>query len=179
MNIFYLNSDPVYCAQEHCDKHVVKMILEYAQLMSTAHRYIDGEHYWDRTANGRRIARWRLSDEREDVLYKATHINHPSTVWARQTNNNYNWLYYMWVQLCHEYTYRYGKEHESFRKLRDALEVPPHAIEIGRLTTMPQAMPDKYKDPDPVKGYRNYYINEKVGFAKWTNRETPEWFMQG
>ena len=81
MNIFYLDPDPRTCAEMHCDKHVVKMIIEYAQLMSTAHRVIDGTEYTDMTANGRRIKRWRLDDDRESILYKASHINHPSAIW--------------------------------------------------------------------------------------------------
>ena len=43
MNIFYLHENPEICAEYHCDKHVVKMILETAQMLSTAHRIIDGE----------------------------------------------------------------------------------------------------------------------------------------
>jgi len=77
MNIFYLNPDPKICAQEHISKHVVKMIIEYCQLLSTAHRVIDGTHFTDKTANNRNIARYRLEDEREQILYKATHLNHP------------------------------------------------------------------------------------------------------
>ena len=72
MNIFYLNEDPKIAAQEHCDKHVCKMTIEYCQLLSTAHRVLDGAEYYDKTKNGRRIKRWLLPDEREnwvDVRY--------------------------------------------------------------------------------------------------------------
>jgi len=78
MNIFYLDRDPRKCAEMHLDKHCVKMIIEYAQLMSTAHRVLDGTEYYDKTANGRKIKRWRLPDEREARLMKASHMNHPS-----------------------------------------------------------------------------------------------------
>ena len=82
MNIFALSSDPFESAQMMCDKHVVKMIIETAQLLSTAHRVLDGEQYTDKTSNGRSIQRWRLTDayDMENSLYKATHINHPSAV---------------------------------------------------------------------------------------------------
>ena len=60
----------------HCDKHVVKMIIEYAQLMSTAHRMIDGDEYTDLSINGRKIKRWR-HPELDDVLMKASHAHHP------------------------------------------------------------------------------------------------------
>lgn len=82
MNVFYLSENPKECAEQHCDKHVVKMIIEYAQLMSTAHRILDGTEYEDRTANSRRIRRWRMGGNyKEALLYKASHINHPSAIW--------------------------------------------------------------------------------------------------
>ena len=89
MNIFYLHEDPIQNAKWHIDKHIVKMPIEYAQLMSTAHRMLDGEMYLGKTSNNRKIKRWRLDDEREDVLYKASHVNHPSAVWVRQSVENY------------------------------------------------------------------------------------------
>ena len=110
MNIFYLDPDPQICAEMHISKHVVKMIIEYSQLMSTAHRFLDGVEYID-ASSGRRIKRWRLDDEREQSLMKASHINHPSAIWCRENKENYKWLYDMWVCLCDEYTYRYGKVH--------------------------------------------------------------------
>ena len=120
MNIFYLDQKPETCAQLHCDKHVVKMIIEYAQLMSTAHRTLDGEMYVDKTANGRSIKRWRLN-ENEDIIYKASHINHPSGIWTRASDSNYTWLYTMWVELCNEYTHRYGRTHLTEEKLAHIL----------------------------------------------------------
>ena len=95
MNIFYLHKDPeIISAKMHCDKHVVKMIIEYAQLMSTAHRILDGDEYEGRTKIGRRIRRWKhLNKNVENTIYKASHINHPSAVWTRESVANYIWLY--------------------------------------------------------------------------------------
>ena len=105
MNIFYLHKDPVVCAPLHCDKHVVKMIIEYAQMLSTAHRMLDGKEYID-ASSGRRIRRWRHPNSNMDgVLYKASHINHPSAIWVRASVNNYQWTLRLWQQLCFEYTY--------------------------------------------------------------------------
>ena len=93
MNIFYLDQNPRICAEMHLDKHVVKMILEYAQLLSTAHRVLDGEEYFDMTINGRKIKRWRMSNSyMENGLMKASHINHPSNIWLRQSKQNYHHL---------------------------------------------------------------------------------------
>ena len=178
MNIFYLHEDPQTCAQMHHDKHVVKMILETAQLLSTAHRVIDGEMYEDKTNNGRKIKRWRLEDvEKENTLYKATHINHPSNVWARETEANYNWLYKLFIHLGLEYTYRYGKVHESIRKLSVKLSQPPKNIKQAAMTKMPQAMPDEYKNESSIEAYRTYYINEKKNQSKYTNRGIPTWLI--
>ena len=89
MNIFYLSPDEMVAAQMHCDSHCSKMIIEYAQLMSTAHRVLDGEEYYGRTKNNRRIKRWLHPDaDLEDTLYKASHINHPSGIWVRQSRAN-------------------------------------------------------------------------------------------
>ena len=105
MNIFYLHNDPKQCAQEHLDKHVVKMIIEYAQLMSAAHRVLDGQSYMDKTVNNRNIKRWRLDDaNRETRLMKASHMNHPSGIWVRANQKNYMWLFEMWLYLLEEYT---------------------------------------------------------------------------
>ena len=185
MNIFYLDSDPKTCAEMHCDKHVVKMIIEYAQLMSTAHRVLDGTEYTDLTANGRRIKRWRLDDGRESLLHKASHINHPSAIWCRENDQNYYWLYKMWDFLCQEYHYRYGKTH-ACERLEAVLSYAPTNIAEGQFFAPTPAMPIDCKvmaeNPTPgrkydsLKSYHKYYIQEKVRFAKWKNRNIPEWF---
>lgn len=175
MNIFYLHPDPKICAEMHVDKHVVKMILEYAQLLSTAHRILDGEEYID-ASSGRRIKRWRLEDTiMESVLYKASHINHPSAIWTRQSRENYDWLFCLFKELLQEYTYRYGKIHATDR-LVYFLRIPPKNIPDGHLTQPTPAMPDEYKVPDSIQSYRNYYVGAKKSFAKWKNRPIPEWF---
>ena len=160
-----------------CDKHVVKMIVETAQLLSTAHRILDGQLYLDKTKNNRKIKRYLLSDTREETLYKASHINHHCNIWTRQTNNNYIWLYCHFDALCEEYTFRYKKIHATEQKLLDILSMLPYNINIGYLTPIPQAMPDQYKQPSTVDAYRAYYLGEKYGFAKWTKREIPDWWQ--
>ena len=177
MNIFALHTDPVIAAQMHCDKHVVKMIIEYAQLMSTAHRVLDGTMYLDKTKNNRNIKRWRLVDTiSESEVYKASHINHPSGIWTRKTKANYEYLYTMFVALCEEYTIRYGRKHLTQEKLEHILCTAPVNIPDGELTELPQAMPDDAKLPNVIEAYRNYYRVYKKDFAKWTKRQTPEWF---
>jgi len=177
MNIFYLHPDPKTCAEYHNDKHVVKMIIEYAQLLSTAHRMIDGDEYIDFTANGRKIKRWRLPDDREHTLMKASHINHPSNVWARANHLNYKWLYELWCNLLDEYTYRYDKTH-SCARLKDALAKAPEKISVGLRESEPTpAMPDDVKVlNDSLASYRNYYTKNKTHLAKWKKRPVPEWY---
>ena len=180
MNIFYLHNDPKTCAEMHVDKHCVKMILEYAQLLSTAHRVIDGEEFWDKTANGRKIKRWRMYlDSMEQNLYKATHINHPSAVWARQSHANYNWLYVLWRELMSEYKFRYMKSH-ACEKLIPYLSKVPHRIDKDKPFTEPTpAMPDTYKVAgDSIQSYKNYYLNDKQRMFSWKNRSVPEWIQK-
>ena len=175
INIFAVDNDPVQAAQWMVDRHVVKMVLESCQLLSTSHRLLDGEQYIDKTKTGRNVKRWRLPDEREQVLYSATHINHPSAVWCRETNNNYNWLYCHFVGLMHEYTYRYGKIHKC-EDMVVALMRPPLNIPVGYLTQVTPAMPDEYKMPgDSVESYRNYYRAGKKHLHKYTKRPAPFW----
>jgi hypothetical protein len=175
MNIFYLDNNVKTCAEYHNDKHVVKMILEYAQLLSTAHRVLDGNEYID-ASSGRRIKRWRLGNESmENMLYKASHINHPSAIWVRQSNNNYNWLMCLLQDLLQEYTHRYGKIHATDR-LVYWLRKPPTNIPVGYFTQPTPAMPDEYKVPDSIQSYRNYYIGAKKTMAKWKKRPIPEWW---
>jgi hypothetical protein len=178
VNIFYLHSVPKICAEMHCDKHVVKMIIEYAQLMSTAHRILDGKEYIDLTANGRKIKRWRMEDEQyENGLMKASHINHPSNVWVRWSKQNYNWLNLMWYYLLKEYTHRYNKYH-ACEKYADFLCVWPKNIPDRYFIEPTPAMPDECKiTENSLASYHKYYNEKKARFAKWTNREVPYWFQ--
>lgn len=181
MNIFYLSENAQECAQMHLSKHVTKMCIEYPQLMSTAHRVLDGEEYTDLTDNGRRIKRWRMEDTvMESTLYKASHINHPSAIWCRENRQNYVWLYRMWFYLLQEYTYRYGRQHEC-AKLRAALYLTPEKIKEGEFFPPTPAMPDHIKIPgNSLASYHNYYNISKRGFASWqgkvNSRPTPEWY---
>jgi hypothetical protein len=180
MNIFYVHEDPATCAQQHVDKHVVKMILEYAQLMSTAHRVLDGVETVGFSNSGRKAKRWFLKDEREGVLYKASHINHPSAKWCRHSLHNYNFLFRLWIELMREYHYRYGKIHSSMR-LAGHLRFPPSKISTEEKFSAPwRAMPEEYKvaksEPDyTVQSYRAYYNGAKTSMFKWKNRPTPSW----
>ena len=177
MNIFYLHEDPIQNAKWHIDKHIVKMPIEYAQLMSTAHRLLDGEMYLGKTALGHKIKRWLLHDEREDILYKASHINHPSAIWVRESIENYFQMYKLYMAVLAEFTNRYGKIHGS-SKPSIALIRPPSNIPMVKGTQLPQCMPEMCKvKNNPILAYRNYYIVEKNSFASWKNREMPEWFQ--
>ena len=151
MNIFVLDLDPTKAAEYQCDRHVVKMVLESAQLLCSAH---------------------------ESAPYKRTHYNHPSAVWTRSSLSNYRWLLDHAYALAAEYYRRYGNIHKSVAVLDWCYDNTPPLLELG-LTPFAQAMPDKYKNTDPVVAYRNYYIHEKAKIAKWKKGTTPEWFTTG
>lgn len=176
MNIFFLDQDPQKAAEYHCDKHVVKMILESAQLLSTAHRFLDGKQYTELSKNNRRLKRWYLPDEREDILYKGSFLNHPCGVWVRESSSNYEWLYFLFSFLCDEFTYRYNKTHLTDTKLREPLGRLPENIHFGDFTFPALAMPDYCKiDNDYVASYRNYYLKEKTHILNWSKRNKPFW----
>jgi len=165
VNIFYLHHNPVNCAVMHNDKHCVKMILETAQLLSTAHRVLDG----DETKT--------LPDYREGYLYKATHINHPSAVWARSNSLHYRWLWELFHALLDEYEYRYEKTHKC-RDLLWHLAFTPNNIETSEFTEPPCAMPDDCKiSSSAIANYRKYYITHKNHMASWKKRDVPLWYQ--
>lgn len=185
MNIFYLSEDPIQAAQWMVDKHVVKMILESAQLLSTAHRLLDGTEVQlefnilneDGTTKIKKKKEWVLYDSREDVLYSATHINHPSAIWARSSVENYNWLVDHFFALMEEYTYRYEKKHKCCGELSFMLQSPPKKLEEYDMTPMPSCMDQSYIVSDnPIDNYRNYYKMGKVHLHSWKKREAPPWF---
>ena len=146
MNIFYIDHDPVQAAQWMVDKHVVKMILESAQLLSTAHRVLDGVQTNGKSKTGRNVKRFVLPDARDSVLYSATHINHPSAIWCRKSVENYSWLVDHMFALMAEYTYRYEREHKCYGELSYMLQSPPNNLKEWDWTPMPSAMADCYRD---------------------------------
>ena len=187
MNIFAVDKDPKIAAQCLVDTHVIKMILETAQLLSTAHRVLDGKmEVRNRLVPGtlespkyRKHKVWTLPDDRNDILYQATHINHPSNVWVRRSNNNYTWLFSHFCYLLNEYTYRYGKLHKCADPVfHDRLSRLPNNIPVFFFTPVTPAMPEEYLVvDDSVASYRNYYKNGKKHLHKWTKRELPEWLV--
>jgi hypothetical protein len=175
MNIFYLDADPKTCAEMHVDKHVVKMILEYAQLLSTTHRVLDGTPQVGLSKSGRKQTTLVLPDARDLELYRATHVNHPSAVWVRQSKQNYEFLYDLWLKLMTEYTHRYKKVH-ACERLIPALSSTPTNIPVGVFTQPTPAMPDAYKVPgDSIQSYRNYYNGDKRRMFNWRDRTQPSW----
>ena len=165
MNIFYLSDCPQEAAESHNDKHCVKMILESAQMLSTAHRELDGDV--------------------PDILYKSTHKNHPSTIWARSSKQHYDWLYRLFRQLSAEYTLRYSKSgnwgrdlkvHKTWNKLGKILKTTPKNIKDNGWVDPPQCMPDHCKKPDTIDAYRNYYLTEKASFSTWKYSQQPTWW---
>jgi hypothetical protein len=155
MNIFFLSEDPKECAKFHNNKHVVKMILETAQLLCGVHHMTEGGQY--------------------DIPYKLSHKNHPCSLWTRKSLSNYLWLCELGLELCQEYTYRYGKTHKSKQVIEWCLDKKPNIDDIGFIDP-PKAMPDEYKVNSVIESYRNYYLGAKSSFCNWKNRETPDWF---
>ena len=186
MNIFYVDKDPKTAAKMMCDKHIIKMILESAQMLCTAKRVLDGTEYFDTTKNGRKIKRWRLDNSNEEaIVYKAGWLGHPSTQWVLKSAYNYKWLFNHFIALNEEYKLRWQKDtdHVSITKLADLLKHPPKNAPLNVVATdATPAMPDHCKIPGDVVGsYRKYYILEKRRFAKWEKHGAvmPDWYAQG
>jgi hypothetical protein len=182
MNIFALDNSPDIAAQYHCDKHVPKMIVESAQMLSTCHRILDGVETKRLSKSGKRQVKYWLHPDShlETILYKAVHMNHPCTVWTRESLVNYNWHYDLFKQLANEFTHRYGKLHASWLKLKDILSVPPKNIPNLGSTPFKLAMgaqPQCINYNDPIGSYRDFYQTKQDLFKMtWTKRNTPTWF---
>jgi hypothetical protein len=153
MNIFLLDWDIQQCAEWHCDKHIVKMPLETTQMLSTVH--------------------WRYTN---DGPYLPVHAKHPCTLWAGETRDNYFWLWKLGIALCEEYTYRYSRVHACENVLY-GIKYPPIPLQTRGFSKFPQAMPDEYKNEDPIMAYRQYYINDKARICRWKNRPIPPFMM--
>ena len=154
MNIFMFNTDPIMSANDHCTRHTLKMIIEYAQLLSTAHHELDGMGRSD--------------------IYKTTHKNHPSAIWVRESADNYTYVWLMAKQLCKNYTTVSKKVHKTELVL-DKLGSLPVNIPDTPMTPIKLAMPDQYKSSDPVKSYREYFKAEKTHLFEWKYSSRPEW----
>lgn len=153
MNIFVLDRNPVLAAQQQCNKHVVKMVLESAQMLC-------------------------LAFPKGTTPYKNTnHFNHPCSIWVRKSRANFNWLIEHGLALCKEYESRYGKIHKSQAVIEWCKE-NSHTLSFPSegLTEFAQAMPDECRRTDPVEAYRTYYIMHKRNFAKWPDNKKPAWY---
>ena len=147
MNIFVLDADPERAARDLCDRHVVKMCLETAQILST----ITGGPY------------------------RPTHRAHPCVVWAGASRGNALWLREHGLAIAREYSRRYGgRIHASEHVIIDARlgAVPP-----GSLTPHVQCLPDAYRGPCAVEAYRRYYLAEKARIARWAYGPAPAWWQ--
>ena len=169
MNIFYLSICPRQAAKDMCDQHIVKMPLETAQILSTAHRVVDGTMVIGQTSSGRKAKRWVL-DKYDDKFYLAAHVNHPSTVWARESIEHYEWLYEHFEALSLEFEKRFKHSHKSWNKLKFFTSKAPKNISISGFVDPPQCMPDECKDADTVKAYRKYY---DFKFHDWMDKGRP------
>lgn len=180
MNIFILDKNPLKAAQQHCDAHVVKMIVESGQMLSTAHRILDGKQEIRASVSGKTKQKyWALSDQREVMLYRAVHVKHPCTLWTMKTKSNYNWHYRLFKALCDEFKFRYGKDHLTDKELSEYLLHCPKNIPSGNMTPFALAMgsnPECMFD-DPVKSYRSFYKTKQERFKMtWKKRSIPAWF---
>lgn len=157
MNIFYFSADPIECARDLCDKHVVKMTTETVQIISSAYYLLTN------TAG----------------VYKPTHLHHPCVEWASKSKHNFVWLCGYALALDLEYNFRYKKTHLAVTKLRSWLiSINLDTIPFPELlwTPPPQCMPDQYKQSNTCDAYKEYYKGEKHGFSRWKFTQKPNWF---
>lgn len=165
MNIFVVDESPEISAISLLDKHIVKMPLESLQMMSTIADYLGF-----------------------DSPYRPVMLNHPCTIWARESKQNFLWLWEHAGSLCEEYTSRYGKTHKCELTMNDynpswmnvVEKLPdkgltPFAIAIS--DTMLCRKIEGFDDLSEVDKYRQYYIHDKRRIATWRQNK-PDWFVE-
>lgn len=167
MNIFFLHPDPRRCARWHCDKHVVKMIIESCQMLYTAHWVLIAEDMIEPPYI-------HCAPNRG---YKPTHPKHPCGIWVRESLDNYRWLVQLAKELLLEYKFRYGnKTHKCEEHLVWLTMNEPVGLQSKGLTPPKCAMPDEFKRNNPVASYRAFYRlskDGKRGIVKYTGRHRP------
>jgi hypothetical protein len=157
MNIFYINENPTIAAQQLADDHIRKMQIESAQMCSTAH--------------------WETGTQ---APYKRAHVNHPSTKWVRQSIQHYDWLIQHGLEICNEFTKRYGKHHKT-QDVLEWLQINKPNIPDNGFIVPPQCMPDEFRGPDTLEAYKKFYILDKVKIKKldWKKlNNKPEWIKE-
>ena len=176
MNIFVLDKNPNVAAQYHCDKHVVKMIVESGQMLSTSHRVLDGYEVYEPTTT-RWIKKWK-HPVHDDDLYASAFVNHPCSKWTRASLPNYKWHFKLFKALVDEYKFRYGKAHKTWDRIAHIVIHPPNNIPDVGMTDFALAMgsnPECIDNSDPVSSYRSFYKKKDFEMV-WTNRDKPNWF---
>jgi hypothetical protein len=193
VNVFYLDHCPRAAAEAHCDRHVVKMILESAQLLSTAWHVVapnaveqsigstdPAYPLIDRTpAIAARLEFGTVYYLGNQRIYGKTHEHHPSAVWVRENRGNYEWLWQLGQWLLEEYGHRYSKLHACRHVLR-TLERAPTGLQPGEQNEPPPAMPEECVVSndgyiDAVASYRHYYRTVKRPLLQYRRRAPPEW----
>jgi hypothetical protein len=177
VNIFYLDNNPKLCAQMHADVHCNKMVAEYCQILSSAHRLIDGRETVKTDNKGRETIVWQLPDNRDEILLAVSEPNQPINEWARANSGNYQWVFDLTQEVCNQFEQRNGKHHILVREgLLAALQSPPKNIQTGDFYVPPQALPDKFKiEGETIKAYRNFYKSKGEKLLKWRKSNAPDW----
>ena len=169
MNLFVLNLDPFVAARENCDKHIVKIPLEAAEMLG--YTYIEKGTFFEPTPQINNI----------DLFPFKMHYNHPMSCWVRESQSNFGWTLNHLRGLLDEYTFRYGKKHSIEKSYNWVVKNKLIFDEINK-TEMPRCFGDfKSQIPttqDVAKDYQKYYCIAKKGFVKWTKREIPKWWIQ-
>lgn len=187
MNIFVLDKSPSKAAEYHNDKHVVKMILETAQVLSTVYYTTLGITQQKQGKQMRDELTKMYSTFPRENFYALSHLNHPSCKWVQYSIDNWKWLLLLGQELCKEYTKRYGKIHACQQVIEWFRENPPvvNTVECDRWwasePTIPANATSIKEHPifqtweQAISTYRQYYKVDKRHLAQWKT-QIPEWY---
>lgn len=158
MNIFVTHPSPAVSALWLDDSRLNKMILESAQMLSTAIRTV--------TDNDASIC---------EGLYRKTHTNHPCNIWVRETRANFMWLVAHASTMANYKATRDGKRHRSMEIIVNALR-RSRVIPEGEQTPFANSAAnqdhgvDFKSEPNTYSAYRKYLV------ARWlSDKRMPTW----
>ena len=171
MNIFVTSPWPAESAIVLPDRHVTKMALEACQMLS-----IVASAKW-----GHDYGTLPKKDGTPYATEKGAFRNHPCTRWAAESIDNAYWLIKWGMNLCDEYSVRYGKTHSCYNTLLDAYYLFPKG-KLTNVTPFVRAMPDEYKLDTSIDTFEAYkrYISSKTwvvdNYLRMPERR-PEWVV--
>lgn len=184
MNIFVLDENPQIAAQMHCDKHCNKMIIEHTQMLCATYYHTIGISRKKEIVDNQDVVNMLFADfprkkeDGSDHPYAITHVNHPCTIWTRESKSNWFWLLECTKSLCDEFEKRWKHKHSVFKILEWMENRQPNIPDKG-LSLFAQVVPECFRGKSAIDAYRKYYgMKTSYMQVQWKYTSPPDWWTE-